>query len=566
MTRKGKIISDDRIMKKYELTPIMEDDEYMKDYMMETLKDFKNDKPSKDYEFSRKSNETNGVLDRRYGRKTDNDIYKPDLFLGDLTKDPRSIADSADLNGFRKFMEHRKEALKINLLNDDNMAVNSKTLTHAESRRKKDETFYRVKKRYTNYENSKEGLNHGKSLFNLSNGSKNLEKNKSLSTYVINSHKSNYTNRHKLNNGSKWISEYKHKSASGLKDVDYSEGKRNLLERISDKIYGNGNVKYISPFKSAKKSRNSSYSHNTEKINSMNITDSNERYNLKKPTIQNFAERKLESLDDMKLTSKSSYNMKEIKNKGVKNIDNEKMRESFSNQIVSHKDPNASKYILERLNRNSMILKEKDSILIRNVDAKTHKMNQSTQPLEMNNKFTKQMDNKDIKDIIRMSQLTGDRISKMSKENNQSLYSKGNIKKVLNPSQDILKFAVNNPDMNSTKKAKDEITIYNFKSKKPEKFKFLENGGVMEIGLYSHTKESSVMDKHGNKSGKTDYKIKNIEDFDLEVKPSHYDQREVKMASGTTGIMGSKFVRDKLELEVSNNDLESGMERISRLK
>lgn len=569
MTRKGNYISNDRITKKYELTPIIEDNEYMKEYMMDTLKDFRNDKPSKDFEFSRKSSDTNGVIDRRYGRKTDNDIYKPDLFLGDLSRDPRSIADSADLNGFRKFMEHRQEALKKNLLNDDNLAVNSKTLTHAESRRKKDEAFYRVKERYTNYQNSQENLNHGRSLFNLSNDSKNLEKKKSLSTYIINSHKSDYNNRDKGNgNGNgKWIREYNHKSNNGLKDVDYSEGKK--IESKTGNINNGRNIKYISPFKVSKKSRQNDITHKKINLNIENKGDRNILYK-NKPTIENFAERKMESLDNMKLTSKNSYNTDLLINnsdrsKNGKSMDASTIRDGLSNQIESHKKSNASKYLLERLNRNSIILdKNQESILVRNVDSETHKMKSNN--LENSNKYIKTASNDDIKNIIRQSNFTGDRVEKVSKENNHSIFSKGSIKKILNPLQDISKFAIMNPDIDSTKKSKEEISIYNFKSKKPETFKFVENAGLIEIGLYSHTRDSSVMDSHGNKSSTTEYKIKNIDDFDLETKPSHYEQKESNIAAGTVGIMGSKFIRDKIERDDKNYELEGGMEIVSRLK
>lgn len=547
MTKSGRYISDERIKKKYELTPILEDSEHMKEYMMETLKDFRSDAPTKEHEFNRKSSDTNGVIDRRYGRKTDNDIYKPDLFLGDLTKDPRSLADSADLNGFRKFMEHRKEALKVNLLNDDNMAINSKTMTHAESRRKKDQAFYRKKEKYTNYENSIEGMNHGKSLFNLSNDSTNLEKKKSAASYIINTHKNNYNNRDKSNKGGKWIKEFSHGGNDGT--VDYSTGKKSIEEKQMNTAYGG--VKLMSPFKVSKKLRNSNMSHDIKKIDSRNKSNNGNYVKMNNIKISNFIDRKMESLENIKLTSKSSY--EKIEKDNINRNQSINVRKGMDDVIKSHKDPNASKYLLERLNRNAIILKEKESILIKNVDSQTHKSSYKDMR-EISNNSKKNTTNEDIRNIIRLSTLTGDRIQKNSKENNHSIFSKDSIRKLLNHSQEVLKFAIMNPDMNSSKKDRDQLFIYNYKSKKPEKIKFVENAGEMEIGLYSHTKDSTVMDKHGNKTGTNSYKIQNIDNSETEQTPSHYTQRETKMAAGVAGVMGSKFIRDKIDREEVNDD------------
>ncbi len=552
MTKSGRYISDERIQKKYELTPIIEDDEYMKEYMMNTLKDFRNDAPTREHEFNRKSSEANGVIDRRYGRKTDNDIYKPDLFLGDLSKDPRSLADSADLNGFRKFMEHRKEALKVNLLNDDNLAVNSKTMTHAEARRNKDEAFRRKKEKYTNYENSIEGIKHGKSLFNLSNGGSNLDKNVSAVDYIINTHKDTYTNRDKKNKNGKWLKEFSHNGNDGF--IDYSSGKKSREEIHADNVYGG--VKIMSPFQISKNSRNSNISHNINQIDERNKINSVDHFKSERPSISNFVERKLESLDNAKLTSKDNYIKLEKNNKNKDNIRD--VRQDMGDVEQSHKIANASKFLLERLNRNNLITKQHESMVNRDGNSLTHKIKYHNSK-ELN-PVAKKVSMEEVKNIIRLSTFTGDRRQHDSKEHNQAIFSKGS-NKILNQSQEVLKFAIMNPDMDSTKKGRDELFIYNYKSKQPEKIKFVENAGEMEIGLYSHTKESFTMDKHGNKSGAVGYEIQNVENSEMEQKPSHYDQRETKMAAGVVGKMGSKFIRDKIDREDMNTE---NMEIVSR--
>ena len=144
-------INPNKIFNKYEVTELLEDEDMMDTVFRNILKDRTPDKPSLESDFPRKYSEANGVIDRRYGRATDNDMYMPDLFLGDLSKDPRSIMSGTDLNGMREFMEHRKDAYKVNMLNDDDKRINTKTMTHAEVRRAKDAVFHRVKNNYTNF-------------------------------------------------------------------------------------------------------------------------------------------------------------------------------------------------------------------------------------------------------------------------------------------------------------------------------------------------------------------------------------------------------------------------------
>lgn len=558
---KGNFISNSRISKKYELTPVLEDDEYMDDYFRSVLSDFSADPITKEDEVARKNTNVNGTLDRRYGRKSDNDIYKPDLFLGDMTPDPRSLMDSADLNGFRKHMETRKDALKINLLNDDNKSINSSTMTHNEVRQAKDKAFRRVKERYTNFTDQQENVRRGRNMTQ-----EEIFKNKkSMSEYIINDDKKELIKGEVSNKYSDYrINEFKKAENNsiysiGRKNEEYSKnnntvGKEYRLNHVTWKKNRNGMNKVEDSFKKDTSST-------VEKMNNNSFMRS------KMLNIENFVERKNESLDSEKLTGKGVGRETQTMSLHSKYINNPSMEHSkiakdsnYTENALSDKKntSNISKFVQNRVHRNHEIA----SYFRGDVENISHKKDKFSDTSMIDNLTTNKKNGKSLDDIVdnirdslRVSLLSGSRVVDESKVNN----STNSDYKVI-PTKLMSRLLSSNPDYVETKGKQQSISVFNYSTKKPEKFVALNSEVEVEVGKYENTFISKENGSNGLRNSKKEYKQIGLEnskmDSDLQ------EQKQTIKAAGSAGVVGTKFIRDKFETELVDDDV-NGVKEIT---
>jgi hypothetical protein len=558
---KGNFISSSRISKKYELTPVLEDDEYMDDYFRSVLSDFSADPITREDEVARKNTNVNGTLDRRYGRKSDNDIYKPDLFLGDMTPDPRSIADSADLNGFRKHMETRKDALRINLLNDDNKSIQSSTMTHNEVRQAKDKAFKRVKERYTNFTDQQENMRQGRTMTQ-----EEIFKNKkSMSEYIINDDKKELISGEVNNKHSNYkIKEFNKVDNNsiysiGKKSEEYSKnnntaGKKYKVNDVTWRKNRDGMNRVEDSFKKDTSST-------VEKMNNNAFMKS------KMLSIENFVERKNESLDSEKLTGKGvgretqtmSLHSKYINNPSMEHSKIAKNPNYIENTLSDKKNTsNVSKFVQNRVQRNH----EMASYFRGDAENISHKKDKFSDTsvvdiLTTNNKNRKSLDEivDNIRDSLRVSLMSGTRVVDESKVNNSTTSGYKII-----PTKLMSKLLLSNPDYVEKKGKQQSISVLNYSTKKPEKFVALNTEVQMEEGKYGNTLVSKENGSNGSRNSKKEYKQIGLENSKMGA--DMQEQKQTVKAAGSAGVVGSKFIRDKFETELFGDDI-NGVKEIT---
>jgi len=465
-------INPNKIANKYEVTKLVEDSDYISSMFREILKDRSPDKCTRESEAPRKCSETNGVLDRRYGRKTENDMYAPDLFLGDLTKDPRSIMLGPDLNGMRSFMEHRKDAYSVNLLNDDDRRVHTKTMTHAEVRRAKDKVFNRVKDKYTNFSEQMVAGPAARAVKELGDMSK--------SEYSKIAHVSGYKDREDLGRSSRQQSTYKDMADYTIKKKDSKEtsAKKSLKSKVDLRMQDTAH-KEASP----------------------EITQENNK--TKAMLITNFIEKKLESLDDYKLSAKVS-DSKDQKTKS-------QIVQSNETQVAELESVKRHKEIIiqNRINRNTDL----SNAIRDNPNLLTHKeklndlLLKTTTSVRTSSKMEVTAETLTAKDRYAAREASNGRTHLVT--NNES--------------------TVDNAELDN--KYKTPILIYNYKTKRPERVvRSSEKSEFIET--YTDRRLANTARVHKYDQIRESHR----EDID------HMDRSANKM-SGQTGSIGSKYLR-----------------------
>jgi hypothetical protein len=557
---RGDFISNGRISKKYELTPVLEDDEFMDDYFRGILSDYTPEPPSKEDEYrSKKSSETSGVMDRRYGRKTDSSVYQPDLFLGDMSKDPRSLMDSADLNGFRKFMEHRKDALKINLLNDDDKSIHSKTMTHNESRKKKDEVFYRVKKKYTNFEDQVINTKPSKML-----SQKEIERNKkSLAEYIINSDKKNYANFQDYNKHSSFQNK-NNGDRKSLQNSDYSvDEKANRFSKTKDRKNNGMNLSKLNS--NIRKGQSDTVDSIDKQIlnygskQSIKIT-SKKAISISKSIENNKMFKNAEQIAGKNMASSMTLNSSNFNNSGKQSGLNEfRVNNNFLKESKSNKESfGVERLIQSRISRNKQIAPViNDSRLnvesISNKDrANYSKINNTNMSATILSKNGSQMISS-IKQSLRMSNFSGDNNKiKESKENNNKRISTKNVpfsrKSIINNYETFKDTREGQLGTN-----KEQISIYNYKSKKPvffEKASLLSSGEIENQRNHYKSKDNV---ERGMRHSAVKYKQIGMQTSrdagDMSFNTGITADRISVKPAGSAGVIGNKFIRHKIETD-----------------
>lgn len=565
---RGDFISNGRISKKYELTSVLEDDEFMDDYFRGVLSDYTPEPPSKEDEYkSKRSSETSGVMDRRYGRASDNNVYQPDLFLGDMSRDPRSLMDSADLNGFRKHMEHRKEAIKINLLNDDDKSIHSKTMSHSENRKKKDEAFYRVRDKYTTFEEQTVNKRPAKMLGKLS------KEGSSLAGYIINTHSSNYANREDKNKHS-----YFQNKVSGDREImslmDYTISRRGIQFGMEGKGAGKGmNMKKMNS--NIRKGMNDTIdSVDKERL----LWNERKNYALaskKALSIENFVESNKMYKSKEQLTGRvTNYTGGETYRIGSSNkefgvnrnrLDDTVMEESISNRISNAAN---SIVISNRIIRN----KEMAPVVAATAESLSNKTQPGSEEREITNNGKGSNNSSGdkvmsmISESIRASKFGVDKVTE-SKENIVSAKSGSGSKSSNIFSKNSV---LNGRNTINTKGVGESISVFNYKTGKLQSIQTLTNSEFEESKKGKHISKET-MDGGGMRRRARQYEQIGIAngntagDIKQSMKNAVSADRIMVRAAGSSGTIGRKFVRDKIERD-GGEDERNGIEMTNIIK
>jgi len=568
------ILGKNRLQNKYEVTPLLEDDNYLDEYFRSVLKDNTPVKSSREDEMRRINTEANGVIDRRYGRESRiSGMYKPDLFLGDMTKDPRSLSDSVNLDGFRKFMEHRSDALKSTLLNDNDLSISSKTMTWKEDKQNKDKVFKRVKDRYTNFEDGMVNLRSGKNLTK-----EELTRNKkSMATMVRHDERKVDNDRYVDSvHGNSKSKEFNNVSNEMKTLSDYSIGEKSYnksKENKAKKQQGESS-KTISSVKNMSSMSNKLLG-KTETENDSQMLKKN-----KALTVMNLIDKKSESLDSYKLDGKKVRESIKVTSDVMRNKKNQKENmqnafskdDNFTSELKSHKENTSyiSKLVSNRINRNHTMIDvsklREDTIQ----HSKSHKERNGDYSKESN---VKKVDGKgwkrkaiDISDSMRMSLMTGARIN-----GERELVDGANGKTKSKPihSKLMSRFHTSNAEALGAKKEREELTavsnniqIYSYRQKKPIPISSIDNVET-ERGRVGNTDKSLEEAKSGMRHRVTEYKPANVDTVSKELKETMDNNRyqiQTFKLTGTVGNMGSKYMTDKIEREEAEED---GMREIT---
>ena len=141
-SRNVQYIDSKRIANKYELTPLIESGDVLDNFYRDTLKNFKPDNPTLASDEKRKNTDSISKLNvRQFGRRAPKEAYAPDLFLGDTSKDNRSIHNGPMMGDYQKQIWHRKDNFKKSFKNDADNSIPSEGISEGKMMKNKISTY-----------------------------------------------------------------------------------------------------------------------------------------------------------------------------------------------------------------------------------------------------------------------------------------------------------------------------------------------------------------------------------------------------------------------------------------
>lgn len=154
-TKNIQYIDKTRIFNKYELTPLIESSDLLDNFYRDTLKNFEPDMPTFAYEEKRKNTDAISKINvREFGRRAPSEPFVADLFLGDMTPDPRSISYEPNMGNYQKQIWHRKNDFKKSFKNDSDYSIHEAGIPEGQMEANKKATIKGFKMRYKNFEES----------------------------------------------------------------------------------------------------------------------------------------------------------------------------------------------------------------------------------------------------------------------------------------------------------------------------------------------------------------------------------------------------------------------------
>ena len=150
-----KYIDDNKLIKKYEITPMIDISNNLDNHFRNTLKDFSPEPATFEFEKKRTNTDSVGKLNvHYYGRRNDTEPFQSDLFLGFTDKDPRSIHQDPLMGNYQKQIWHRKDNYKYSFKDDSDNSIPTSGISESKMQKNKKITYQGFKERYKNFEES----------------------------------------------------------------------------------------------------------------------------------------------------------------------------------------------------------------------------------------------------------------------------------------------------------------------------------------------------------------------------------------------------------------------------
>lgn len=533
-------IDSKRIINKYELTPLIESGDILDNFYRETLKDFTPDAPTLASDEQRKNTDSISKLNvRQFGRRAPKEAFAPDLFLGDTTKDNRSIHNGPMMGDYQKQIWHRKDNFKKSFKNDADNSIPSEGISEGKMMKNKISTYKGFKERYKNFEESTDSW---------------------ITGYNMKAAKISKVNNSEFDN-----------TIADLNDVADLKSRRDYITALSNQALPKGWDS--TPDHKIKIARY------TKNLKSKNLNDVNFMKNREKQSTDtkiidrsdmenNLVTQLSTTIDGFKNKKKETFkvgvsNFKSSKISQFRNINKSKeylKNKELENTEMSDKKSSFAEEISKSYTTNTNVLDVRKIISDFSGDRENYKDGKNLSGKENFN--TKSQSQKELlTDILRKSIIS----------NNTNYLDKGNNKTLSNnasrdASEDIQhsKFIYNNSEINKNilNKPKEDFEVFNYKTKKPELFSNYENDKSGVEKTLSSTDKEKMLEQRS--LGNQQSEIQKAENFENDTDFSK--SGEVNMAAGTVGNMGSKYMFKDKEYEDSISEHNNVNDRSISIK
>lgn len=539
--RNVQYIDSKRIANKYELTPLIESGDILDNFYRNTLKNFEPDKPTLASDEKRKNTDSISKLNvRQFGRRAPKEAYAPDLFLGDTSKDNRSIHNGPIMGDYQKQIWHRKDNFKKSFKNDADNSIPSEGISEGKMMKNKISTYKGFKERYKNFDESTDSWVTG---FNMK------------PSHVSKVENSEFDN-----------------TIADLNDVADLKSRRDYVTTLSNQALPKGWES--TPDHKIKIARY------TKNLKSKNLND------------VNFTKNRCNQLTDTKVIDRSDMennlvNQLSTTIEGFKNNKKETFKVGVSkfksSKISQFRNVNRSKEYLKNKELENTEMSDKKSSFVEEVSKKYSTNTNLLDVRKIISDFSGDRENyKDGKNLSgkenfntksqNQKELLTDILRKSITSNNTNYLDKGNNKILSNnttrdTSDDVQqsKFIYTNSEINTNilNKPKEDFEVFNYKTKQPELF------STYKIDVTGVEKTLSATDKEKlleqRTLGNQQSEIQKAEDFENDTDFSK--SGEVSMAAGTVGNMGSKYMfkdkeyEDSISESVNINDKSISIKR-----
>lgn len=539
-SRNVQYMDSTRIINKYEVTPLIESGDILDNYYRETLKNFEPDTPTLASDEKRKNTDSISKLNvRQFGRRAPKEAFAPDLFLGDTTKDNRSIHNGPMMGDYQKQIWHRKDNFKKSFKNDADNSIPSEGISEGKMLKNKISTYKGFKERYKNFEESSDNWITG---YNMKAAKVSKVENSEFDNTTVNLNdvadlKSRRDYVTMLSNQALpkgWESTPDHK----LKIARYSKNLKS--KNLNDVDLRKNRDKQSADIKIAEKA-----DMENQLVSQLSTTIENFK-NIKKESL-NVG---VSSLKDSKISQFRNINKSKeyLKNKELENTELTDKKSSFTEELTKAYKPNNLKVDVRKI--------------ISDFSGDRQNYTEGKNLSGKENFNTKSRDNKELlTDILRKS-IASNNTNYLDKGNNKVLSN--NTSADINNVMQQSKFLYTNSDINKDvlNKAKEDFEVFNYKTRQPELFSTYENDKSSIERVLQATDKEKLLEQRN--LGPQQSEIQKAENFEIDTDFSK--SGEVNMAAGTVGNMGSKYMFKDKQYESSISESNNINDRSVSIK
>lgn len=298
---------------------LIDNNEWIQNELRSYMKDFSTEKPNLEFEQS-KSNMNNVrrfILDKQHGSGID--VYQPDLFLGDMTKDPRGTDTQPLMSKYKQQMWDRKDNYRKAFVDDDTRSEFIGVKPQKAIQEAKNKLFYTLKSRLKNFGSTVEMTpmlsNVQKSNLSRIEHSLDMRKDARILEAVGRNNKSSFLD---------------------YRNVDYSKKERDSKELVPSEVSKSFNV--------TKNKANTQISQRSKVSKEMTVKEPHHQ------TVANIVNSKKFSLSNDKMSQKV-LSQKEVSAKSYKKTDavisreqlyGQKSKEELVSAVIAHKQKKAN--------------------------------------------------------------------------------------------------------------------------------------------------------------------------------------------------------------------------------